>query len=55
MTPRCPACSEVALRFLPGISEHAYVNYHRCDGCDPTFSVPKDVPTSTPTRVLRPS
>lgn len=43
-TRPCPECDQPAPRHLPASSEHASVNYYRCDPCGHVWHVPKDKP-----------
>jgi hypothetical protein len=42
---KCPRCSKPG-RFLPATSEHAVVDYYRCDWCRHVWTVDKKDTTS---------
>jgi hypothetical protein len=50
-TRPCPICAHTAPRYLPATSEHADVNYYRCDPCGHVWSIPKDKPDAPPRHV----
>ena len=53
-TRPCPNCHAPSPRYLPATSEHADVNYYRCDPCGHVWTMPKDKPESPPRHVTPP-
>ena len=44
----CPSCHASSPRFLPATSQHADVNYYRCDPCGHVWTIPKSNPDGPP-------